>query len=81
MDKDLRKARKLSGLARFERTKKGWKIPGTQAAGMHHMLQRRCWDILRQLRNTPEECHECGGMGHTVGFLGKTKQEYPCESC
>ena len=27
------------------------------------------------------ECNECGGMGHTVGFLGKTKHKYPCESC
>ncbi len=55
MDKNLRKARKLSGLARFERTTKGWKIPGTQAAGMHHILQRRCWDILRQLRKEKQD--------------------------
>ncbi len=27
------------------------------------------------------DCDECGGMGHTIGFLGRKKIKYPCESC
>tara|TARA_R110000751_G_scaffold99425_5_gene192966 strand:+ start:110 stop:484 length:375 start_codon:yes stop_codon:yes gene_type:complete len=49
MDKIVQRARKLSGLARFERTTKGWKTPGTQAAGRWASLNRRCCDIQRQL--------------------------------
>jgi hypothetical protein len=55
MDKNLRKARKLSGLARFERTTKGWRIPGTREAGRWFMLQRRCWDILARLRKEEQD--------------------------
>ena len=49
MDEIVKKARKLSGLARFERTTKGWKTSGTQAAGRWASLNRRCCDIQRQL--------------------------------
>ena len=28
-----------------------------------------------------EECEECGGMGLTIGYLGPTEIEYPCEMC
>ena len=45
-------------------------------------------EVLRRLKSIPgdwhkedQECEECGGMGHTIGFLGKTKQKYPCETC
>ena len=27
------------------------------------------------------ECNECGGMGHTIGFLGHLRKRHPCESC
>ena len=27
------------------------------------------------------ECEECGGMGHTIGFLGNRKYRYKCETC
>ena len=50
MHKDLRKARKLSGLARFERTTKGWRIPGSREAGRWLTLQEQCWSILRKIR-------------------------------
>ena len=52
MDKIVQRARKLSGLARFERTTKGWKTPGTQAAGRWSSLNRRCCDIQRQIQLT-----------------------------
>jgi hypothetical protein len=28
-----------------------------------------------------DDCTECGGMGHTIGFGSGKKRSYPCESC
>ena len=40
-----------------------------------------CKSIPGDWHKEDQECEECGGMGHTIGFLGKTKQKYPCETC
>ena len=50
MDKQVMQARRESGLARFERTTKGWKIPGTRAAGQHANLTAHTNRILRRIR-------------------------------
>jgi|TARA_R110002074_G_scaffold276565_1_gene447940 hypothetical protein len=55
-----RKARRRSGVARFERTstrcvmegryrKRAWRVPGTRENGQWSMLRRRCQDIYRNL--------------------------------
>ena len=61
MNKHLRTARRLSGLARFERNpnarrtmefgrmRQAWLVPGTPEAGQHTMLRRWCENILANL--------------------------------
>ncbi|HIA01454.1 MAG TPA: hypothetical protein EYN66_06020 [Myxococcales bacterium] len=50
MDKQVMQARRESGLARFERTTKGWKTPGTREAGQHANLVAHMNRILRRIR-------------------------------
>lgn len=61
-DKLWTKARRLSGLARFERTstrkagegrhlKRAWRVPGTCEAGQWCALNRHCQSIYRDLIN------------------------------
>lgn len=52
MKSDIRKARKESGLARFEREtpKSRWMTPGTQEHGARCMLRGRFEDILKRIR-------------------------------
>lgn len=55
------RARRETGLAEFERTcrltteagrrKKAWKVPGTDEAGKHSMLTRRCQDLVEQWKS------------------------------
>jgi hypothetical protein len=51
MDKQLKQARRESGLARFERTTKGWKIPGTRENGRWVNLVAHMNRILDRIRN------------------------------
>jgi hypothetical protein len=48
-DKAWRTARRTTGLARFERTTRGYKTPGTIAAGRWEMLRRATEDEYRRL--------------------------------
>lgn len=61
MDKALKKARRETGIARFEREcrciiglygrrTKAWKVPGTQQAGRHAMLQAETWRRAKRYR-------------------------------
>jgi len=60
MSEIWRRARRLSGLARFERTcrlgtmggrrMRAWRIPGTAEAGRHAMLERHAHSIAQELR-------------------------------
>ena len=38
---------------------------------------------MQPIKNNTEDlnqsCEECGGIGHTIGFLGSQKVVYPCE--
>ncbi len=66
-DKILIKARKLSGLAAFERNprmrltsecgrmKLAYKVPGTPEAGQWSMLNMVCSDIAKKLRKESEK--------------------------
>ena len=33
---------------------------------------------LYDLSEPKNSCEECGGIGHTIGFLGSKKVTYPC---
>jgi hypothetical protein len=61
MDKIWKKARRLSGLARYERVTRrkvrvggrlrlAFNVSGTKEAGEIHMLRKRCNDIAERLR-------------------------------
>lgn len=50
MNKDVIRARKESGLARFERTTKGWKVLGSKEAEKHRELHEHMDKILRRIR-------------------------------
>lgn len=65
-DKLWTKARRQSGLARFERTstrkveegrylKRAWRVPGTREAGEWCALNRRCQSIYRDLIDEARE--------------------------
>jgi hypothetical protein len=60
MDENWKKARRLSGLARYERETRrkvrvggrlrlAFNVPGTKEAGEIHMLRKHCSDIARKL--------------------------------
>jgi hypothetical protein len=51
MDKQVMQARRESGLARFERTTKGWKTPGTRENGRWVNLVAHMNRILDRIRN------------------------------
>jgi len=60
MEKALRRARRETGIARFERScrltqegrwwKKAWRVPGTREAGRHAMLQAETWRRAKRYR-------------------------------
>jgi len=50
MNKQVMQARRESGLARFERTTTGWKIPGTRENGRWDKLVAHMNSILRRIR-------------------------------
>ena len=46
----MKQARKQTGLARFERTTKGWRTPGTRANGEWSMLKAATDDLYNKLK-------------------------------